>query len=118
VTRVSHVTTIKQLEGRIAKLESLPANKNPKGGKAVEVSSWSGLPILHGRKRSFKTPSHSSFTKYGLTSSTIKTNGTDALSSGLVCSGWPSWAFTVMSRGRLIDVLILNESPWTQHLVP
>jgi hypothetical protein len=74
------------------------------------------LLLQHGRKRSFEKLMNSNYSKYGTTTGVLTIDTSITPSCGLLCAGWPSWAFALTIRGWRVELIILKESPWLEAL--
>ncbi len=69
-----------------------------------------------GRKRSFETLLQASYAKYGVTAGVVQVIEGVVLSCGVICRGWPSWAFGAALRGWEVSFLLVKDSDWVKEL--
>jgi hypothetical protein len=72
--------------------------------------------LSQGRKRTFEEVSVADYSKYGVTKG-VMVQGTEVKPlCGIICKGWPSWAFGATLRGWNVNIIIMKESVWSKRI--
>jgi hypothetical protein len=68
--------------------------------------------VPQGRKRTFEERIETDYAKHGVTKGVMTIEAEDKTFCGIICKGWPTWAFGATLRGWTVVTIITKDTTW------